>query len=113
MEGILPLLCLYTTLGVAFCGGMFACFREVMGVGGFRKEAVDSDPDPSPYEKIKTKRKKQKSVTGRLLSHRCNRDDALRAVWRQDWQGSDGWMGRWGGGHLSTTPLFFPTPSPP
>lgn len=53
MEGILPLLCLHTTLGVAFSGGMFACFREVMVVvvGGFRKEAVDSDPDPSPYEK--------------------------------------------------------------
>lgn len=32
MEGILPLLCLYTTLGVAFSGGMFACFREVMVV---------------------------------------------------------------------------------
>lgn len=63
MEGILPLLCLYTTLGVAFSGGMFACFREVMVVvvvGGFTKEAVDSDPDPSPYEKIKTKRKKEK-----------------------------------------------------
>lgn len=53
-------LSLYTTLGVAFSGGMFVCFREVVVVGGFRTEAVDSNPDPSPYEKIKTKRKKEK-----------------------------------------------------
>lgn len=33
---------------------------HVLEWGGFRKEAVDSDPDPSLYEKIKTKRKKEK-----------------------------------------------------
>lgn len=67
------------------------------------------NPPPSKLKIEKERKEKQKSVTGRLLSHRCHRDGALRAVWGRDWWGSDGLKGRWWWWWwgLNSTPLPF------
>lgn len=87
--------------------------------GGFRKEAVDSDPDPSPYEKIKTKRKEEKRKAEKchwkitftpLQPWRCPAGSMEAGLARVGWlDGEVGWRAL---KHHSPF-LFFPTPSPP
>lgn len=79
--------------------GLLGCCVVCGPVGGWL--GVDNVPNtliPPPTSKLKIekeRKEKQKSVTGRLLSHRCHRDGALRAVWGRDWRGSNGLKGRW------------------
>lgn len=70
---------------------------------GFENDLLPPHTPIKNYEKKERmkERNKQRSVTGRLLSHRCHRDGAPRAVRGRHRRGSeDGWVGRWrwGGG---------------
>lgn len=95
--------------------GLLGCCCVGMGWGGVGVcdgGVVHNAPNTllPPIKKIEKERKiKKKSVTGRLLSYRCHRDGALRALWGRDWRGSAVWKGRWWwwGGWLNTNSPSF------